>query len=89
MGTFWRPIAFIDQIQCLEGFSVNDSEPGEASRTVVSTERGRDYEASEFQPLTWLRNGQSTSLQGRGPLQPGSDDHGDAADRHRGDEHPT
>ena len=60
-----------------------------ASRTVAVIGRGRDCEAPEFQPLTWLRKSQSISLQGRGPLQLGSDDHGTAADRHRGDEHPA
>ena len=59
------------------------------SRTIAFMGRGRDCEAPEFQPLMWLLKVQSTSLQGRGPLQPGSDDHSPAADRHRGDEHPA
>ena len=58
-------------------------------RTIAVIGRGRDCEAPEIQPLTLLINGVSTSMQGRGPVQPGSDDHGAAADRHRGDEHPA
>ena len=74
---------------CSEWFFTEEASSILVSRTIALIGRGRDCKAPEFQPLTWLLNGQSTSLQGRGPVQPGSDDHGTAADRHRGDEHPA